>query len=276
MKKIFVVILFIYVFSVFPSWHFRPSISEWRGYSEVSSLSPKRDAITSRPLSSSDENERRTIQFSGYQWEVKSSAGRVGPGPNYFSSSKDSVLIDEKGRLHMRLSKVDGKWYCSEIILMQTLGYGTYKFTLDGSIDNLDPRLVLGLFTWSDSPAYSHREIDIEISRWGQAKNKNAQFVIQPYTRPENIIRFDIPRGLQATTHIFTWTQDSVSCQITKKDAGQSPKGSIIQQHIFTQGIPESGDENARINLWLMGGSPPIDGKEAEVIISKFEFSPAL
>jgi hypothetical protein len=29
----------------------------------------------------------RTISFSGHNWTVKSSFGKVGPGPNYFSNS---------------------------------------------------------------------------------------------------------------------------------------------------------------------------------------------
>jgi len=44
--------------------------------------------------------------------------------------------------------------------------------------------------------------------------------------------------------------------------------------HRNTQDIPRPGDENARINLWLMHGLPPSDGQEVEVVIRKFEFVP--
>lgn len=217
----------------------------------------------------------KMIRFSGYDWKVKSSAGRVGPGPNYFSDSDDNVEVDAQGRLRMRITQRDGRWYCAEVISARSFGYGTYRFYLDSKVDQMDPRIVLGLFTWSDAPAYSHREIDIEIARWGRADNENGQFVVQPYTRPENIVRFRVPEGLDASTHSFTWRRDRILCQSLKGHYVKPPgKGSIIHQHTFTRGIPQAGAENARINLWLMAGRAPANGKEAEIIISKFEFVP--
>ena len=47
--------------------------------------------------------------------------------------------------------------------------------------DALDARAVLGLFTWNDDAPYTHREIDIELSRWDNASDaNNAQYVVQP------------------------------------------------------------------------------------------------
>src|SRR3989442_12920365 len=129
----------------------------------------------------------RLIDFSGYTWSVKTSTGKVGPGPNYFSDSTSSVWVDAQGRLHMKILKNKGRWYCSEVILQESLGYGTYRFYLDSAVDGLDPSVVLGLFTWNDAPDYNHREIDIEFSRWGSVNNQNAQYVVQPYNLAQNI-----------------------------------------------------------------------------------------
>lgn len=215
----------------------------------------------------------RTIHFSGYDWTVKSSTNRVGPGPNYFSDSADNVEVDGRGRLHLKISRREGRWTCAEIISKRSFGYGTYRFYLDASVDSLDSQVVLGMFTWSNDPAYKHREIDIEISRWGKANNKNGQFVVQPSTRPQNIVRYQIPTGLAGSTHIFTWKSESVSFQAIEGQLNTAPDSrSIIQQHTFTQNIPRAGDENARINFWLWAGKGPTDDKDVEVIISKFEF----
>ena len=221
-------------------------------------------------LPSTNETRVRTIQFSGYAWKVKSSRGRVGPGPNYFSDSRSNIDVDSRGRLHLRISRRDGRWYCAEVISERSFGYGTYKFYLETRVDAIDARVVLGMFTWSDDPAYSHREIDIEISRWGDVDNKNAQFVVQPYTRPMNIVRFQIPPELGRTTHSFSWQSGSVFCRSWKGFV--SAPIEIIQQHTFTHDIPQAGGENARVNLWLMTGEPPADGKEMEIIVNKFEF----
>jgi len=217
----------------------------------------------------------KTLQFSGYDWTVKTSSGRVGPGPNYFSDGGDSVSVDAQGRLHLRIRQQNGRWYCAEVISTRSFGYGTYRFYLEGKVDNLDPQIVLGMFTWNDAPVFNHREIDIEISRWGQADNQNAQFVLQPYTHAPNVLRFQIPAGLLASTHAFTWKPDNILCQSSMGSAGDyADPSKTIKQHTFTAGIPQPGGEKARINFWLFAGHPPTDGQEAEVIISKFEFAP--
>ena len=51
------------------------------------------------------------------------------------------------------------------------------------------------MFTWDDlGIEQNHREMGIEISRWGDAANKNAQYVIQPYYVAANVVRFTAPR----------------------------------------------------------------------------------
>lgn len=210
----------------------------------------------------------KTLQFSGYDWLVKTSDHRVGPGPNYFSDKADNVSIDAQGQLHLRITEREGRWFCAEVISSSSFGYGTYRFYLNTRAESVDPQGVLGMFTWNDDPAYAHREIDVEISRWGRANNQNAQFVVQPYTRPQNIVRFQMPPALSSSAHSFSWKPDNVLFQSTTVDQA------VIQQHTFTKDIPRAGGENARINLWLFAGRPPTNGKPIEVVISKFEFTP--
>ena len=38
--------------------------------------------------------------------------------------------------------------------------------------------------------------------------------------------------------------------------------------------MPQTGDENIRLNLWLINGNPPTDNQEVEVIIKSFQFVP--
>lgn len=232
---------------------------------------PTSNAGTGRD--SSSPRASRTLRFSGYDWAVKSSEGRVGPGPNYFSDRDDNVAVDAEGRLHLRVTQRDGSWFCAEVISTRSFGYGTYRFYLDGAVDSLDPRIILGMFTWNDDPAYNHREIDIEVSRWGRPDNENGQFVVQPYQRSGNVTRFQIPTGMRSSTHSFVWGPDRILCRSLK---GHEPDASdpdlLIHQHTFTEGVPRAGGENARINLWLLAGRPPADGKEVEIVISKFEF----
>ena len=216
----------------------------------------------------------RQIPFSGYMWNVKKSTGRVGPGPNYFSDATQNVWVDLSGKLHMKIRKNKGKWYCSEIVSNQSFGYGTYRFYIDSYVDNLDRNVVLGLFTWSDNPDYNHREIDHEFARWADPNNLNAQYVVQPYNIAANILRFQWPAGISSSVHSFQWQNGSVFCQSIRDQTLPPAPADIVQQHTFTSGIPVPGDENARINLWLFRGRPPSNGSEVEIVISKFEFVP--
>jgi len=216
------------------------------------------------------------LQFSGYEWRTKSSDARVGPGPNYFSD-KENIWVDSQELLHMQITQSQDRWYCAEVISERSFGYGTYRFYIDNRVDDLDPNIVLGLFTWSDESAYSHREIDIECSRWGNTSvnANNAQFVVQPFNLPGRIMRFKIAPSVENSVHSFKWMKDNVFFQsIEGSDAESFDSGKVIKQWTCTKGIPQPGDENARINLWLVGGKPPKSNGKMEVVISKFEFAP--
>lgn len=223
------------------------------------------------------EAETRTISWSGYTWWVKSSQEPVGPGPNWFSDSPRNVWVDRQGRLHLRITYQNGRWHCAEVVCTRSLGYGTYRFYVVSPVANMDPHVVLGLFTWSDDPAYANREIDIEFATWGEgASSLNAQYVVQPATSGR-LHRFQMDRRISSSVHEFTWLADSVSfLSVRGSKPSPSTPSDVIQQWKFAgEDIPQRGDENPRINLWLVQGKPPQNGKEAEVVISRFEFIPA-
>jgi hypothetical protein len=132
-----------------------------------------------------ERSSPNAFQWCGYDWDVKTSGGFLfGPGPNLFSDSAQNVWVDASGRLHLRVTHRNGQWQCAEVFSRRAFGYGTYRFFVESVVDALDPSVVLGLFTYDDDPTGTggHREIDVEMSRWGIAADPtNAQFVIQPY-----------------------------------------------------------------------------------------------
>lgn len=222
----------------------------------------------------------KKISFAGYDWWVKRHCNPVGPGPNYFSDSNENISVDPNGYLHLKIAQRDERWYCSEVIGDTNLGYGTYIFTVQGRVDSLDENVVLGLFTWEDCvPEHNYREIDIEFSRWGEAKNDNAQFVVQPWNKPGNMFRFNIDlagRPNKVTTHVFTWNQDSICfCSYYGDFSLVPPKDDIIASWRYTgSNIPPAGAENARINFWLMNGIAPTNGQNADIVIKSFQYLP--
>ena len=105
------------------------------------------------------------------------------------------------------------------------LGYGTYAFVVR-EVSHLEPAAVFSIFTW-DGPAadQNHRELDIEISRWGDPGGKNAQYVVQPYYVPANVATFKAPAGV--LTYSLRWEPGRATFR-TVRGAGS---GAVVSEH---------------------------------------------
>lgn len=223
---------------------------------------------------SSDRNDGerydRTVEFSGHTWYVKASDEKVGPGPNIFSDSGTYVRVDENGWLHLKISRSGDVWHCAEIVCADSLGYGTYRFELADPVNELDKNTVLGVFTWDDGAPPYYREIDIELSRWGDAGYADSQYVVQPYTVSGNMHRFETSHNGE-TVHSFAWSSKGIAFKSVKSD------GALIDSWSYTpdtsgKDFPVHGNEKLHINFWLLENSAPSDGAEKEVVIKKFSF----
>jgi len=237
------------------------------------------DAAAAHALVTRDASLRR-ISFSGYTWQVKESDAPVGPGPNRFSGREEDVFVDADGYLHLRIARHGDAWWSSEVICDAPLHHGRYVFTLRGAVDDLDPNAVLGLFTWdTDAPEHTYREIDIELSRWGEADAPNAQYVVQPWDTPGNRHRFDLSLSptSRTSTHGFGWYPGIVYYQ-SLAGAAPFPQPAARALHAWEYagvGVPPAnGSGNARINLWLLDGQAPLDGRPVEVVVESFRFIP--
>jgi hypothetical protein len=217
----------------------------------------------------------RTIRFSGYAWRVRNNTiSRGGPGPNYFSSRRENVWLDGRDRLHLRAVKRGGRWYCAEIFSSKSFGYGTYTFTLASRVDRLDKNAVLGLFTWDDAaPAYAYREIDIEFSRWGERRARNAQYVVQPWQHSGNEHRFNLALSSVFSVHSFQWSAKRVLFS-SSRGRTTTPTGALQTWAYSGADIPPAGTGHARINLWLVDGKPPANGRSFEIVVEAFHFTP--
>lgn len=214
-------------------------------------------------------NTTRTIFFSGYRWAVASAKGKKYGGPFYYSDSEENVWVDDNGRLHLKITNRNNKWYCAKVTLLKPITYGKYIFEVDSRIDKFDKNIVGGLFIYKDDS----REIDIEFSKWGIDGNLNSQFVIQPGSKPENKKRYSLNLTGNKSTHLFYWKPDIIEFESYRGAFRKSPdKNDIIQQWKYTgKDIPADSDEQVKINLWMFRGMPPSDNREVEMILSSFK-----
>src|SRR5262249_42217848 len=135
-------------------------------------------------LSPTPDVVQKTISFSGYEWTVHDRTLTRGGTVNIFDP--ENVWIDKKGYLHLRIARKNGEGTSAEINLTRSRGYGTYRIVVK-DVTPMDPARVFSMFTWDDrGEKLNRREMNLDISRWGDPENKNLQFVVQPYYIPAN------------------------------------------------------------------------------------------
>lgn len=241
------------------------------------------------------------VQFAGRKWDIKSNEYAVGPGPNFFSKRYSDVWVDENGYLHLNIAYHDGKWYSTEVISKENLGYGTYAWTIQGDPHLFADNVVLGLFSWDNNSFYTqaNSEVDIELSYWGNRSNPSPlTYSVQPVSfgpvYEERSHKVDMEDALLAgvTTHVFNWTDTLITWYSypgdyradansyadwsfdlnnparVKNENGQSSVPVII---------PAPGaTTNARMNFWTLPhvAIGPSDGQRQEIVIRNFVYQP--
>jgi hypothetical protein len=214
------------------------------------------------------QRPRRTLTFSGYEWELRAIPSDRGGANDY---DPDNAWTDDDGFLHLRLASRAGRWTSVEVINTRSLGYGTYSFVVRDT-SQLDPAAALGMLTWDEQGAdQNHRELDIEISQWGVKTANNAQYVVQPYYVPANVSRFAAPPGL--LTHTFRWEPGRALFK-TMRGAVLGTSATAVAEHEFTAGIPVPGTERVRMNLYFFRYSPAPPQHDVEVVIERFQYLP--
>ena len=208
---------------------------------------------------------RKTIHFRGYDWEVRDSASDRSGTRNRFD--RDNAWVDASGHLHLRIARKDREWASAEVALSRSLGYGSYRVVVE-DISHLEPAAVFSTFTWDESGG-PFREMDLEIARWGEPGNQNAQYVVQPYYVPANTVRFDAPAG--RLTHVMKWSPGRVTFKTIR---GTGSDGRVVDEHTFTSGIPSPGQESIHMNLYRFDNPPNQLRQPCEVVIEDFEYLP--
>jgi hypothetical protein len=208
----------------------------------------------------------KTLSFSGYEWEVRQTVSDAGGSRNVYDPA--NAWVDNSGFLHLRIGRDGSGWTSGEVNLTRSLGYGSYRFVIR-DIALLEPAEILAISTWDDSgPA---REMNIEIGRWGEPGTKNVQYVVQPYYVPANVVRFLAPPGIH--TFSFNWEPGRVAFR-TVRGSGSILKTNAVAEHVFTSGVPSSGNELIHINHYVFQNRRNPLQHGSEVVIEKFEYLP--
>jgi hypothetical protein len=218
-----------------------------------------------------------SLNFSGYTWGIKMTGNLptyyFDPGPNFWSNNSSVVNVASDG-LHLQITNINGLWECGEVYLTKSLGYGTYTVQVASHLDQLQQNTVAApLFIYVAS---SGQEIDNEYSGNGGLipEPYNAQFVVQPYSVPGNIVHYKQPSTAQFTTQM-QWGATKVVFSAWSGWANSPTAATLIYQWTYSgNDIPAAGQERVHINLWLLNGTAPQTGVGDEMVINSFTFQP--
>ncbi|MES2205639.1 MAG: carbohydrate-binding protein [Pseudomonadota bacterium] len=230
----------------------------------------------------------KTLNFSGYTWNVRDYEGM--PGPNKFHA--DNVWVDDKGFLHLKIARRDNVWTSAELYTTEPLPFGTYQFKILGRPDKLDKNVVFGLFNYS-APSGTN-EIDIEFSRWNNDSYPNLNWTVWPaqmlngnqvskypttiagddgYVRDAQT--YEMKLAGDQSTHIFTWTQQSVAYEghngfVNFNEHKQPFYAWKFAPSDSAQRVPQK-PLVVDINLWMFEGKPPVGSTEIEMVVTEFK-----
>lgn len=206
--------------------------------------------------------------FKTSDWVVKEEITPIGPGPNYFSS--DNVTFLESGEIKLSIEKRNNKWYCAEIFLNRSLGYGLYSFSIDSPLNMLDEQVVLGMFLYHfDTSTNILEEVDIELLRHVDPTKQAAFTIHNKMGGPNHYFQnsFEVVTANPITFSI-EWREDFITF------LAKTNSGDIIasEKYLDIVNIPSPENMIAHINLYLFQGKEPISGKGADIILKEFSY----
>jgi hypothetical protein len=219
----------------------------------------------------------RLLFFSGRTWAVRYMEEEERPGPNLWSDSHDAAWVDAEGRLHLALTRVDGVVHSAEVVLLESLGLGTYLFSIDSRVRQRNEFAVVGLFVRDAFTERENREFDIEFARWADPDGPDAQYVMAPWQLEGNGDRFTVGPLYERTIHACEWRQDRHLFTSALHHAWPPDEADVLRRWDYdgpSVMIPEN--ERVRFSLWLFRHPepPPGAGDDVELVVRRFDHLP--
>jgi hypothetical protein len=219
--------------------------------------------------------QQRLIRWSGITWYVYPNCDDCGPSLTPTTNADRAVYVDDRGYLHLKVSKIGGKWRGVELRALTRPTYGTYRWIVDTATADLDQWAVLGMFLYKPGAKKFTSEIDIENSRFPhllKAPN-NAQFVTQPYFVKGNLHPYSILPEYHPLLQQFTWRPGVTYGGPGRVDfetrVGSVPRAPLLAEWSYSSySVPPPQGMQLFLVLWMNQNKPPSDGLHSAVIRS--------
>jgi hypothetical protein len=229
-------------------------------------------AIDPAPASLGSSGQR-LLNWSGITWLVYPNCPNCGPEQTPTTNAANAIYVDSRGWLHLKVSKIEGKWRGVELRALTDVPYGTYRWVVNSRTADLDPWAVLGMFVYRPGTALFTNEIDIEDSRFPhllQAPD-NAQFTVQPYKPAGHQHGYYVSPDYHPLLQQFTWSpafaaQTHGSVQFQSR-VGTTSRAPLLSR--FSYGgyaVPTAENMQLFVVLWMNRNRTPTTGTHSAVI----------
>jgi hypothetical protein len=229
---------------------------------------------TSAPAPSAN-SARRLLSWSGITWIVYPDSAK-GPENTPLSNAANSVYVDGRGRLHLKILKIHGVWRSVELQSLNPVGYGTYRLINDTATAQFSNRTVFGMFVYQPHTKKYTNEIDVEDSRFPRylpAPN-NAQFAVQPYKSPGHEHHYQVKSSYVPLFQEFNWYppirgKGTVSFETRVGATATSPL--LTRWTYFGNSDPTTNGLRPMylyLDLWLNKNQPPTHGTHSAILRS--------
>ncbi|MGD0519580.1 MAG: autotransporter-associated beta strand repeat-containing protein [Thermoguttaceae bacterium] len=214
----------------------------------------------------------QTINLNGYEFGLKTSQAPgydpvgVGPGNNVFLPT---AIYQNTNGTHLTVNNS----VCSEMVLVNPLGYGTYTsiFNLNNLFSS-GSGVTFGAYLFDvygkTTVANQNREIDFEA---GDVAIKNGgvfQNVVQPYNNPGNLHTINMPTTGRVKS-IITWRPGQIDFTVQNLDT------SSVQTWTYSGAdLPsDPGHNQFRFNAWISDKSIYNPSANIDITVESFAFT---
>jgi hypothetical protein len=216
---------------------------------------------------------QRLLNWSGITWLVYPNCPNCGPEQTPTTNAGKALYVDSRGWLHLKVSKIGGKWRGVELRALTNVPYGTYRWVVNSKTADLDPWAVLGMFVYRPGTAQYTNEIDVEDSRFPHLLHApdNAQFTVQPYKPPGHQHGYYISPDYHPLLQQFTWSpafgaETHGTVQFESR-VGTNARAPLLARWSYGgYSVPTSDNMQLFMVLWMNKNTPPTTGTHSAVI----------
>jgi hypothetical protein len=232
-------------------------------------------AVTSAAPAAQGSEDQRLLKWSGLTWYVYPNCDDCGPSLTPTTNAQSAVYVDDRGYLHMKVTKIGGKWRGVELRALTRPTYGTYRWIVDTATADLDQWAVLGMFVYRPGAKKFTSEVDIEDSRFPHLlpAPHNAQFVVQPYGVKGNLHSYQILPSYHPLLQQFTW-RPGVTYGRPGRVHYETRVGSVLRAPLLDEwdytgySVPNPQNMQLFVVLWMNQNKPPSGGGLSAVVRS--------